>query len=146
MSNKLVRQSIVTEIERAKTNWNTANPTTPIVVDYENKAALDLSQITLYLSVDIVFHDSQQLDMGLLPNLCDDGQITVAAGVKEGTGTQQAETLRDFIRPYLQLRDNLGNGVRTHQGAPYPPKTANGFYYLPLVVGFWRVATAPAVP
>jgi hypothetical protein len=147
MSNQLVRQTIVAEMERAWEAWNTANPSQLLpIVDYENKGVLDLSQVQLYLSVDIVFRDGDQIDMGPVPIICDDGQIMVSAGAKVGTGTQQAERLRDFVRPYLQLRDTLANGVRTHAGKPYPPKTVNGFYYLPLVVGFWRHAPAPATP
>lgn len=147
MSNQLVRQAIVAEIERAKAAWDSVPGNSPLLVDYENSSALDLSQqVVPYLAVDIIFRDGEQIDLNPEPNIMDDGSIVVAAGVKEGLGTQQAERLRDFIRPYLQLRDDLAHGVRTHAAKPYPPRTAKGFYYLPLSVTFWRVAPAPAVP
>lgn len=148
MTNALTRQTIVAEIERAKVAWDAANPGTPLLIDYENKGTLDLSSTALYLVVDVIFRDADQLDLGPVGHVMirDDGQIQIAAGVKEGTGTQAAEKLRDFMRPYLQLRDNLANGVRTHAGKPYPPSTANGFYYLPLIAGFWVDAVAPTTP
>jgi hypothetical protein len=147
VSNQLVRQAIVAEIERAKTAWDATPGNAPLLVDYENSVAVDLSQQTApYLAVDIIFRDGEQIDLNPNPTLCDDGTIVVAAGIKEGLGTQQVERLRDFIRPYLQLRDNLAHGVRTQAGKPYPPRIVKGFYYLPLSVTFWRHAAAPATP
>lgn len=146
MSNALVRQTIVSEIERAKAAWDLVYPASPLPVDYENQNKVDLATTDLYLAVDIIFRDGEQVDMNPDPTLCDDGTIVVAAGIKEGMGTQRAEALRDFIRPYLQLRDDLANGVRTQAAKPYPPKTAKGFYYLPLTTYFWRHAVAPTTP
>jgi hypothetical protein len=147
VSNALVRQTIVAEIERAKAAWNAVPGNYALLVDYENSNAVDLAlQTDPYLAVDIVFRDGEQIDLNPDPTICDDGQIMVMAGVKEGFGTQKAEALRDFIRPYLQLRDDLANGVRTHAAKPYPPRPARGFYYLPLVVTFWRHSVAPATP
>lgn len=147
MSNQLVRQTIVAEIERAKGLWNAGGYGYQLVVDYENRQDVDLAQqINPFMQVDIVFLASRQIDMNPAPRLSDDGQIVIALGMKAGGGTQKLEQLRDFIRPFLQLRDNLANGVRTHASQPYPPKPVNGFYYLPLVTGFWCVTVAPAVP
>lgn len=147
MSNQLVRQTIVAEIERAKAAWEAVPGNSALPVDYENQNKVDLAQTDLYLSVDIIFRDGEQIDLNPDPTISDDGHIVVAAGCKEGGGTQRAETLRDFIRPYLQLRDDLANGVRTHAAKPYPPRKGNnGFYYLPLVTTFWRHAVAPNTP
>jgi hypothetical protein len=147
MSTQLMRQGIVTVIEQARAAWNAGGHGYQLLVDYENRNAVDLaSQVDPYLAVDIVFRDGEQIDLGDSPVVCDDGQIMLAVGVKEGSGTQKASELLDFIRPYLQLRDDIPNGVRTRVGRPQPPKTLVGFYYLPLVVGFWRHAQAPATP
>lgn len=146
MSNQLVRQALVAEIERAKVAWNAANPTSQILVDYENQEQINLSGAALYLMVDVVFRDSAQVDLNPAANIRDTGQVMIAAGSKEGMGTQQAERLRDFMRPYLHMRDDLANGVRTEVAKVYPPKSNRGFYYLPLVAGFWRIAPKPVTP
>lgn len=139
------RAAIVTEIERAKAAWATAGNGT-LIVDYENNENLDLSAITgAYLAVDIVGIDGQRLDMGKLPLLQDGGQIVLAAGAKEGTGTTAQLKLLDFFRPYLQLRDDLGP-VRTREGHRQPPRTARGFYYLPMLISYWSVSVAQATP
>jgi hypothetical protein len=147
MTTKLVRQAIVTEIERACAAWNAVGSNYPLVVDYENLNQVDLAlQVDPYLAVDIVFRDAYQMDLGLAPTLRDDGQIQVLVGVKEGFGTQEQARLLDFIRPYLQLRSDLPNGVRTYEGKVHAPRRAAGFYYVPLVIGFWRDALAPVTP
>jgi hypothetical protein len=138
--------AIRTEIERAKTAWDALPGSYPLLIDYENKGQIDLSKVLKgYLVVDIVYRDGDQLDLGDRPLTNDRGQIMLAAGAKDGGGTVEQLKLLDHFRPYLQLRDNLGN-VRTHAARRYQPTRANGFYYLPMVIGFWSVGVSPAVP
>lgn len=143
MSTQLIRRAIKTEIERARAAWTAY----PLRVDYENKRPTDLATLTNpYLLVDITFRDGTQLDLGQAPILRSDGQIILAVGVKEDAGTDAASELLDFLLPYLQLRDDLLHGVRTSEAKPHPPRPANGYYYLPAVVGFWRDAVKPPTP
>mgnify|MGYP000852429071 FL=1 len=142
MGFETAQQAIRTEIERARAAWSAY----PLLVDYENREDIDLSKVTeAYLTVDIVYREGQQLSLGLNPLVADRGQIMVAAGAKAGTGTAKQMRLLDHFRPYLQLRDNLGE-VRTHAAQAYPGVAARGFYFIPMVVGFWIVAPAPTAP
>jgi hypothetical protein len=143
VNTELIRQSIKTEIERAKAAWTAY----ALAVEYENTEPIDLAmQFNPFLCVDIVFRDGAQMDMNPDPLLRVDGQIIVAVGTKVGSGTAAASALLDFVVPYLQLRDDMLHGVRTHEAKPHEPKTVNGHYYLPFVVGFWRDAVKPATP
>lgn len=138
-----VRQDIVTEIERAKEAWGLY----PLLVDYDNRPAIDLAQQEdPYLMVDILWGEAQQLDLGQNPLVADYGLIALAAGVKEGRGTVGLLKLLSHFRPYLQLRDDLGV-VRTKVGTiGARPLEKNGFFYLTLLIPFWTVAQAPAAP
>jgi hypothetical protein len=134
--------SIRNEIERARLAWSAYS----LVVEYSNKSNLDLAkQLQPYVMADVVWYDGTQLDLGSRPMVQDMGQIILACGVKEGTGSIMAERLRDHFRPYLQLRDNLGN-VRTHAAQAQKPVTVKGFEYYPLVIGFWSVSLSLPVP
>lgn len=138
--------AIRAEIERAKAAWDLLPGSYPLLVDYENKSQIDLSKVLRgYLIVDIVYRSGDQMDLGDRPTKRNRGQIMLAAGAKEGNGTAEQVKLLDHFEPYLQLRDNLGI-VRTHAAQRYPASSRNGFYYLPLVVGFWSDAETPAVP
>lgn len=144
MSLDAARQAIVTEIERARDAW----ASWPLQVEYENRDLVDLSKVTKsYVSVDIVWSRSSQMDLSNRPKVFDYGTILLAAGTKQGKGSADLLKLLDHFRPYLQLRDNIGGGVRTHEGhiqKPYP--AADGFYYHPMSVPFWIENIAPAVP
>lgn len=136
------RAAIVAEIERAKTAWTAY----ALKVDYENKGEIDLTLITTaYVAVDLVGLDGEQLDLGTNPMTQAGGQIVLAAGAKDGTGTVEQLKLLDHFTPYLQLRDDLA-GVRTRVARRQPPRVARGFYYLPLIVSWWAVEAAPPVP
>lgn len=136
------RAAIVAEIERAKAAWSAYT----LLVDYENKGQIDLSQVTVaYLAVDIVGLDGEQLDLGDSPLTQAGGQIVLAAGAKDGSGTVEQLKLLDHFTPYLQLRDDLA-GVRTRVARRQPPRVAGGFYYLPLIVSWWAVEVSPPVP
>ncbi len=141
MTYETVRQAIVTETERAKTAWTAYS----LLVDYDNKDRIDLESLTTpYVCVDIVWLDGQQMDLGRQPLVTDYGQIVVAAGVKEGGGTNSLLKLLDHFKPYLQLRDNIGASVRTEAAMLTRPVTRRGFYFQPMLVPFWVTAQAPA--
>lgn len=144
MSAEAIRQGIITEVERARTAWSAYT----LLVDYENRDLVDLEAIEdgqAYLAVDIVFLSGNQLDLGQSPMIEDAGHIILAAGAKMGAGTAQQVKLLDHVRPYLQLRDDLGI-ARTEAGKLQRPQMRQGFYYLPLIVPFWSHAQAPDTP
>lgn len=143
MTAEATRAAITTEIERAKAAWSAYT----LLVDYENLEDINLAQqVQPYVSVDIVFLDGAQLDLGSNPLVADYGSIIIAAGAKEGTGTAPLLKLLDHFRPYLQLRDNLGSNVRTQAGKIQKGQSRLGFYYLPMTIPFWVQNVAPAVP
>lgn len=147
MSHGLISIAVRTELERAKTAWDNANPTNPLLIDYENGEGIDLASVTTaYLMVDVVGRGGDQLDLGANPSQRMDGQIMLAAGAKEGTGTMAQSAILDFVYPYLQRRDNLLNGVRTEVAHLAPPKYGQGFYYLNMMIYFWRDSSVPAAP
>jgi hypothetical protein len=141
------RIDIVTEIERAKDAWNAGGNGYQLKVEYDNRSTVDLAALTSpYLMVDIVWGKSDQLDLGSSPLVCDYGQIILAAGAKEGQGTAGLLKLLQFYRPYLQLRSPLGS-VRTQAAVMgLKPILQGGYYYQTLMVPFWSIEAAPAVP
>lgn len=135
MSVEANRQSIVTAIEAAKAAWSEFT----LQIEYENQGEIDLAPlVTPYLMVDIVYLQGDQLDLGPTPHVMDYGVIVLAVGTKEGSGTAVCNRLLDHLRPYLQLKDNLG-AVRTRAAKIQKPIRKEGFYYIPMVVPFWVV-------
>lgn len=140
MSRDVDTQAIRTRIETAKAAWSAYT----LLVDYENLGDIDLAaQVNPYLAVDIVYLDGEQLDLSDNPLVGDFGSIVIAAGVKEGSGTRGLIQLLDHFRPYLQLKDDIGN-VRTKAArmskAPVPRM---GFYFLTMTIPFWSITVAP---
>lgn len=144
MSLDAARQAIFTEVERARAAWTAYT----LQVEYENRDRVDLSKVTKsYACLDILWARASQMDLGLRPKVNDYGTILLTVGTKQGNGSTDLLKLLDHFRPYLQLRDNIGGGVRTQEGhiqKPYP--AADGFYYYPLSVPFWVENVAPPVP
>lgn len=146
MSLVAAEQAIRTIIEKAKADWATAG-NYALQIEYDNRETVDLTTLTdPYLMVDIMWQDGQQMDLGVRPLVTDYGHIVLAAGVKEGGGSLALVELLEFLRPYLQLRDDLGP-VRTQTAAVQKPVYRGGFYYIPMLVPFWTTeVSAPAPP
>lgn len=138
MSMQNANRAIRTVIEAAKTAWTDYT----LKVDYENRDATALAdQTNPYLAVDIVWLDGEQLDLGPSPLTEKIGQIVLAVGVKEGAGTDKVLKLLDHLETYLEMKDNIGSGVRTHASVPTKARVFKGFYYQPLIIPFWMVTT-----
>lgn len=134
MSLETNRASIVGAVEAAKAAWGNFT----VEIEYDNRFYVDLAlQVNPYLMVDIIYNDSEQMDLGKQPMVCDYGWIVFAAGVKEGSGSTGLLALLQHFRSYLELKDNLGT-VRTHVAKLTKPNTVNGFYYQPMMVPFWE--------
>ena len=138
MSYEQTQQSVRTAVEAAKAAWTDYT----LAVDYENGDVTSVVDPNPILMVDTIFLGGGQLDLGRTPLVEDSGHIYIAACVKIGAGTAKAVKLLDHVRTYLELKDNLLYGVRTNAAVRARPKTINGIYYLPMLIGFWTQRTA----
>ncbi len=139
MSLEANRAAIVAACEAARAAWTEYD----LKVEYDNRHTVDLAaQVDPYLMVDIVYLDSEQMDLnGATPLVGDFGQIMLSAGVKEGMGSAGVVKLLQHFRPYLELKDSLG-AVRTRVAKLTRPITVRGFYYQPMLVSFWEIHVA----
>lgn len=143
MSTQAGARAIRSVIEAAKAAWTDYT----LLVDYDNRDPVDLAALTdPYVCVDILWLDGEQMDMGTSPLTTKYGQIILAAGVKEGAGTDLLLKLLDHMERYLQLRDDIGASVRTQAASLTKPRTLKGFYYQPLIVPFWMTVQSPTTP
>jgi hypothetical protein len=139
-------QGIRTALQQAKVDWDAVPGNYPLSIEYDNRSFVDLAALTTpYLMADVVWHDGQQLDLGPSPLISDYGSIVLAAGVKQGGGSFELVRLLEFIRPYLQMRDDIGP-VRTNVAALQKPTTADGYYYQPMLVPFWVTSASAPQP
>lgn len=144
MSLEAAVKGIRTAIEAAKTAWDAVPGNYVLQIEHDNRTTVDLAALTTpYLMVDILWQDGQQMDLSTRPMTTDYGHIALAAGVKEGGGTLELIRLLDFVRPYLQLRDDIG--VRTEVASLQKQVYQNGYCYQPMLILFWftQVSTAP---
>lgn len=146
MSIVTAAQAIRAALEQARADWNAVPGNYALEIEYDNRNTVDRANLqSPYLTVDIVWQDGQQMDLGLNPLVQDLGHIVLAAGVKEGAGSLDLLTLLTFIRPYLQLRDDLGP-ARTQAAGLQKEVYHEGFYYQPMLVPFWLVEASGVAP
>lgn len=132
MSLELARQDIVTAIEAAKVGAPVAN----LVIEYDNRILVDTATASgPFLSVRILNLDAYQADLSANAIHRFEGQIHLAAAVKEGSGAAAANTLLDFFYPKLQ-RKQFGS-VRTHMAKTAKPVPHLGWVYYPVLIPFW---------
>lgn len=132
MNETLARAAIMTVIQQAVDDWDDF----PLLVETENRRIIDqATQVNPYLRVWIDFLGAQQAELGLNPLVRQTGQIMVQVVVKCDSGTRLPATLRDFLRPYLSLK-NLG-GLQTSVAEIYKSKEIKGWEHYPLLINFW---------
>lgn len=142
MSFELARFDLVQAAEAARAAW--VGPPSPLVVSYENQKNLDIDRQTeVYLCVDILYVDGQQLSIGKTKALADYGQVHLVAHTKKDAGSLKAQALLSHFRNFFELKNFAV--ARTHasrQGGSYP---VPGWVCTPLIVPFWfhRLATTP---
>lgn len=104
-------------------------------VEYENHVQINPdSQQRPYVMLDILYLDGEQKDLSNKPLVATLGQLVLAIGVKENTGTLFAETLRDFLVPYFELK-NWPEGV-VHVAEPQKAALRKGWVYFPVLFNF----------
>jgi|DEB19_MinimDraft_2_1074335.scaffolds.fasta_scaffold62109_1 hypothetical protein len=132
MGLELARQAIATAVEAAKVG----SPTTPLIIEYDNRIIVDTqTQTKPFLCVNMVLMDGRQADLNAKPIHRFDGQIHIAAAVKEGAGSADALKLLDHFYPQLHQRA-LGI-LRTHMAKAAPMKPHLGWCYYPMLIPFW---------
>lgn len=132
MGLEATRQSIVTAVEAVKSGA----PTSPLVIEYDNRIVVDTQTQTLpFLVVNVVYFDGFQADLGDHPIQRIMGQIHIIAAVKEGSGSAKALALLDYFIPAIQ-RKSFGS-VRTYMSKVAPMKPYLGWCYYPALIPFW---------
>lgn len=138
MSREAARVEIVTAIEALKTAWTGGY--TP-VIDYDNRELVNIAgQTNPYLSVELVYLDGQQMDLGPQPLVGTYGQIWLAVLVKRGKGTSQANALMDYFEKGLQLQ--RWTLVSTQVKRPQPARQLKENYALVSLIDFWYHETS----
>ncbi len=132
MNETAARLAVMTVIEQIVTDWTDYT----LVVEPENHDVVNqATQVNPYLKVWIDFLGADQLDLGPTPREMQSGQVMLHVVAKCGTGTKSAAALRDFIRPYLSLK-NL-SGLQCHAAELYKPKEIKGWEHFPILVNFY---------
>lgn len=125
------RQAVVTAVEARKALW----PGFTLVVEYDNRIIVDTqTQTNPFLCVEIQYIDGEQVDLGGNPNHRTYGQLTVAAAVREGGGSKQANELLDHFYPALHL--TTIDGARMWGAKPEKTKPHRGWVYYPVSIPF----------
>lgn len=134
MSFSQARIDIATAVQQIKTAWSAYD----LVVETDNRNNVDYAtQVNPFLQVDTVYISGQQLDMADVPKIAQYGQIILSVVSKEGTGVVAANTLLDFVIPYLERKDFTC--IRTKAAEPQPSKFVKGWFYQVILINFWWV-------
>lgn len=111
----------------------------PLVVETPNRDVVDqAAQVYPYLQVSVVTMLGEQAELGPNPMIRREGQILLAAVVKDGAGVADAEALMDFVLPYFSTAQ-LGI-VQCHAAHPVQGKEFKGWWYQPAIVPFFYFA------
>lgn len=125
------RQAVVTAVEARKASWSGFT----LVIEYDNRTLVDTqTQTNPFLCVEIQYIDGEQVDLGGSPNHRTYGQLTLAAAVREGGGSKQANELVDFFYPALHL--TTIDGARMWGAKPEKSKPHRGWLYYPVSIPF----------
>lgn len=131
MSRESFRQALVAAVEARKASWTDY----ALQVEYDNRIVVDTQTQTLpFLVVKIVYLSGEQADLGISPIHRVYGQVHIAAAVKEGGGTAQANALLDFFVPSLHMR-SIG-GARMYGSKPQKDVDHRGWVYTPVLIPF----------
>lgn len=132
MTMEAARQAIATAVEAAKAGA----PVSPLIIEYDNRTIVDTqTQTKPFLCVRMELMNARQADLNVKPIHRFDGQIHLAAAVKEGSGSAEALKLLDYFYPLLH-QTALGI-LRTHMASPAPMVPHLGWCYYPMLIPFW---------
>lgn len=125
------RQAVVTAVEARKALWSGY----ALIIEYDNRILVDTqTQTNPFLCVEIQYVDGEQVDLGGSPNHRTYGSLTVAAAVKEGSGSKQANELLEHFYPALHL--TTIDGARMWGAKPEKSKPHRGWVYYPVSIPF----------
>lgn len=125
------RQAVVTAVEARKALWVGYS----LIVEYDNRIIVDTqTQTNPFLCVEIQYLDGEQVDLGGSPNHRVYGSLTVAAAVKEGSGSKLANELLQHFYPALHL--TTIDGARMWGAKPEKTKPHRGWVYHPVSIPF----------
>lgn len=125
------RQAVVTAVEARKALWSDY----PLVIEYDNRILVDTqTQSNPFLCVEIHYIGGEQVDLGGSPNHRVYGQLTLAAAVKEGSGSKQANDLLEHFFPALHL--TTIDGARMWGAKPEKTRPHRGWVYSPVSIPF----------
>lgn len=132
MSQTQARQEIAAMVEAARLAWTAY----PLVVEQENRDIINYAtQVNPYVSVDVLFYDGKQMDLGPEPLQGVYGQIYLAVCTQEGKGTSAVSPVIDHMSRALSRR--VLPLVRTEVPQPQPSVTRKGWYCQVILVNFW---------
>jgi hypothetical protein len=117
MSTQSFRAAVVADIKA----WMQANhPTVP--VSWENGPPMDKDAAgTVFLDVEIRWHDAENVTVGTRPRGRDTGVIATNVYVKQGEGTLAADQLVDGLRELLRNRRLGGGALEYPRRSTSPP-------------------------
>lgn len=107
-------------------------------IAWMNSSNINLAtQVNPFLSVELLYHDGQQIDLGTKPNYRLIGSISLNAFVKHGSGTKNANDMLSYFYPSIHMTD-LIPPLRT-QAARFVthPKDTNGWVIESAIIPFW---------
>lgn len=137
------RAELVARISAAAAAWTTYT----LIVEDENRQMIDLASADAQNAIlcwDIVWRGGRQASLGPAPLGRQQGQLMIAAKIKEGCGTAGCLKLLDHVIPYLELRDMAI--TRTAVAEVQEGRPLAGWYGVPAIINFWidRVVTPVA--
>lgn len=113
--------------------WPSLHPTVPI--DYENRGSVDPdSAVGPFVSVDIVFTDSRQVDLNQTPKVRYLGALWFGVMVKCGEGLAEGALLQASLTTMFALKSVAT--IQMRAATPLPGKEVKGWYLLPLRIPF----------
>lgn len=132
MSQTQARREIATAIEAARLAWTDY----PLVVEQENRDVINYAtQVKPFVSVDVVFYDGKQMDLGPEPLQGVYGQVYIAVCTQEGKGTSEVTPVIDHMSKALS-RQSFPL-VKMGVPQPQPAVTRKGWYCQVTLVSFW---------
>jgi hypothetical protein len=127
-----LRETIMATIAQAAASYTAY----PVTIETSNRDVVDqVGQTNPYLQVTIANMGGEQTELGPNPLIKRSGQILLAAVVKDGTGTADAEALRDYFMAQLSTAQ-LGI-VQCQAGYPVQGRPLKGLWFEPAIIPFF---------
>ncbi len=127
------RLDVMTVMTAIQSAWSTY----ALKIEAEDRDTIDLAtQTDPWIKVQSIKNlKGDQADMSSRPLVRQNGQIVLYVKTREGSGSLIANTLLDFMRPYLEFK-NL-TLLRTKVFEPQDARIVDGIRYAPVVINYW---------